>query len=124
VTDVIDPVPRGDLDRAMRDVVPDLMADLDDDTRNVLLTLARVWFTLETGTIGAKDVAADWASARLPGGGDALRRARAGYLGHAADSWDDEAMAEARTDAGAICDAIGLSSGSDAASGARRRTSP
>ena len=100
MTDVIDPVPRGDLDRAMRDVVPDLMADLDDDTRNVLLTLARVWFTLETGTIGAKDVAADWASRRLPGRGDALRRARAAYLGHAADSWDDEAMAEARTDAG------------------------
>ena len=25
------------------------MADLEGDVRNVLLTLARVWFTLETG---------------------------------------------------------------------------
>ena len=54
------------------------------DTGNVLLTLARVWLTLETGEMAAKDVAADWAIARLPEGtGDALRRARAEYVGQA-----------------------------------------
>jgi predicted nucleotidyltransferase len=103
IVEVVEPIPRDDLGRAMRDVIPSLMADLDDDVRNVLLTLARVWFTLETGAIAAKDVAADWVIARLPEGrGDALRRARAGYLGEADDSWGDEAMVEARADAAAI----------------------
>lgn len=104
---LVGPIPRGDLDRAMLDVIPDLIADLDDDVRNVLLTLARVWFTLETGAIAAKDVAADWAMGRLPEGcGEALRRARAGYLGEAEDSWGDEAMTEARADATDIREAI------------------
>ena len=101
------PDPREDLDHAMHEVVPDLVADLEDDTRNVLLTLARVWLTLETGTIGTKDVAADWALARLPDGlGAALRRSRAAYVGGATDVWDDAAMGEARADATAIRHAI------------------
>jgi Aminoglycoside adenylyltransferase, C-terminal domain len=107
IADLLDPVPGDDLRRAMRDVVPDLMADLDSDVRNVLLTLARVWFTSETGTIAPKDVAADWALARLPEGrGDALRRARAVYLGEEAESWDDDAMVAARADAAAISTSI------------------
>jgi len=107
IVDLVEPVPSDDLGRAMRDVIPDLMADFDGDVRNVLLTLARVWFTLETDAIAAKDVAADWALARLPAGrGDALRRARAGYLGEAEDSWDAEAMVAARADADAIRTAI------------------
>lgn len=36
------------------------------DTRNVVLTLARVWATLATGEIKPKDAAADWALAHLP----------------------------------------------------------
>ena len=108
---MVDSVPRGDLDRALRDVIPSLMADLDDDVRNVLLTLARVWFTLETGTIAAKDVAAEWAIARLPEGrGDAVRLARAGYLGEAQDSWAGEAMVTARADATAMLEAISATS--------------
>ena len=104
---LIDPIPREDLDHAMHDVLPDLLADLEDDTRNVLLTLARVWLTLETGTIDTKDVAADWALARLPDGlGAALRRSRAAYVGDATDVWDDAAMADARADAAAISHAI------------------
>jgi len=104
---VVEAVPRGDLDQALRDVISDLVADLDDDTRNVLLTLTRVWFTLETGTIGAKDVAAEWALARLPKErGDAVRLARAGYLGDRQDPWTGEAMVTARADANAILEAI------------------
>jgi predicted nucleotidyltransferase len=115
IADLIEPVPLHDLQHAMRDVVPDLMADLDGDVRNVLLTLARVWYTRETGTIAAKDVAADWALARLPEGrGEALRRARAGYLGDAEDSWDGEALVAARADADSIRALIG-SVNSDAA---------
>jgi predicted nucleotidyltransferase len=89
---VLDPVPAADLRRAIVAGVPSLLADLDSDTRNVLLTLARVWFTLATGRVGSKDVAADWALARLaadvPGATRAtpLRRARRMYL----DGQEDE----------------------------------
>ena len=104
---LVDAVPGADLDRALLDVIPDLTADLDGDVRNVLLTLARVWFTLQTGTIASKDVAADWAITRLPvGRGDAIRLARAGYLGELQDSWDGDALATARADAAAVREAI------------------
>jgi len=39
---------------------------LDPNTRNVLLTLARVWATLETKEISSKDQAAAWALHRVP----------------------------------------------------------
>ncbi|GEC08690.1 nucleotidyltransferase [Streptomyces spinoverrucosus] len=76
------PVPRADLRRAIVAGVPELMADLGSDTRNVLLTLARIWVTLATGTIRSKDAAADWALERLPPEHrPALAWARAAYLG-------------------------------------------
>ena len=66
------------------------MADLADDTRNVLLTLARIWVTLETGEIRSKDEAADWAIPRLPDEHrPAMRRARDLYrAGGFGDPWD------------------------------------
>ena len=79
---VLDPVPPRDLARAMIDGVEPLLADLDDDTRNVVLTLARIWSTLATGEIRSKDAAADWALERLPEEHrPVLARARAIYLG-------------------------------------------
>ncbi|MFH8885476.1 aminoglycoside adenylyltransferase family protein [Streptomyces californicus] len=63
---LIDPVPHTDLARASVAGLPELLDDLADDTRNVLLTLARIWATLATGEILPKDAAADWALARLP----------------------------------------------------------
>jgi predicted nucleotidyltransferase len=106
--DVLDPVPPADLERALRDVIPELLPGLEeDDTRNALLTLARIWFTLTTGRIGSKDVAAAWALERLPAGtGEGLRLARAGYLGEARDTWDAAALANARTDWLAMLTAI------------------
>ena len=87
---VLDPVPRSDLARAMTDGLEPLLADLDDDTRNVVLTLARIWCTLATGEIRAKDAAADWALERLPDEHrPVLARARAAYLGAEDDRWDD-----------------------------------
>ena len=65
-TEVLDPVPRADLVRGMVDGLPALMSDLALDTRNVLLTLARIWTTVATGKICSKDDAADWALSRLP----------------------------------------------------------
>lgn len=81
--EVLDPVPAVDLDRAMVDSLPDLLAELASDTGNVLLTLARIWTTLGTGEIRSKDAAADWVAAtaapeapRRPGAsqGDLPRR--------------------------------------------------
>ena len=64
--DVLDPIPDADLRRAITAGVPSLIDDLDSDTRNVLLTLARVWATLETKEISSKDQAAAWALHRVP----------------------------------------------------------
>ncbi|MEV5549531.1 aminoglycoside adenylyltransferase family protein [Streptomyces sp. NPDC052309] len=91
---LLDPVPPGDLRRAIVAGVPRLMADLADDTRNVLLTLARIWSTLATGDIRSKDAAAAWALARLPAGHrPVMARARAVYLGREEERWDDLAGA-------------------------------
>ncbi|OTA18545.1 hypothetical protein Xvie_00373 [Xenorhabdus vietnamensis] len=59
-------IPRSDIYRAIKDALPDLIETLQGDERNVLLTLARMWRTLVTGEFVSKDVAADWAAARLP----------------------------------------------------------
>jgi predicted nucleotidyltransferase len=106
---VLDPVPLADLERACRDVIPELLPGIEakDDTRNSLLTLARIWFTLSTGRIESKDVAAAWALERLPDGtGEALRLARAGYLGQVADRWDAPQIALAKADWSAMTTAI------------------
>jgi streptomycin 3"-adenylyltransferase len=88
--ELLDPVPAGDVRRAMVDGIPSLLGDLDGDEANVLLTLARIWVTLETGEIVSKDEAADWALARLPDADQtSLERARAVYLGTRPDTWGD-----------------------------------
>lgn len=88
--DVFDPVPHDDLIRAIVSGVPDLLLELDTDTRNVILTLARIWTTVATGAIRSKDAAADWAMARLPEEHrPPMARARAVYLGDEEERWDD-----------------------------------
>jgi predicted nucleotidyltransferase len=88
--DVFDPIPHADLERALIDVIPGLLAELDSDTRNVILTFARIWTTLATGEILPKDAAADWAMARLPEEHRAvLARARAIYVGDEPERWED-----------------------------------
>jgi len=89
--EVLDPVPPADLARAVVAGVPDLLADLEHDTRNVILTLLRIWTTIVTGEIQSKDAAADWALERLPEEHRAVvAHARAIYLGHVPESWDGE----------------------------------
>ncbi len=88
--EVLDPVPRMDLVRAMLDGVPELLAELESDTRNVILTLARIWTTVATGEIRSKDAAADWALRRLPEAHrPVLARARDMYLGTEEERWDE-----------------------------------
>ncbi|MER5210070.1 aminoglycoside adenylyltransferase domain-containing protein [Streptomyces sp. NPDC002838] len=87
--DVLDPVPHDDLRRAIVAGVPQLMDELHSDTRNVLLTLARIWTTLATGTIRSKDAAADWVLPRMPDEHrPVLAHARAVYLGDEQEHWD------------------------------------
>jgi predicted nucleotidyltransferase len=90
VSAILEPVPRADLIRAMVDSIPILMPGIDagDDTRNGLLTLARIWTTLATGEIRSKDEAARWALARLPDEHrPVLAHARAAYLGESPEDW-------------------------------------
>lgn len=74
--------------RALRDALPGLVEGLEGDERNVLLTLARMWYTARTGSFAAKDAAAAWAMARLSDGDAALiEQARRAYLGEVAEDW-------------------------------------
>ena len=88
--EVLAPVPHEDLLRAGIDELDAILADLDDDTRNMLLTLARIWCTAETGEIRSKDAAADWVLPHLPPEHrPVLERARDGYRSGDYGSWDD-----------------------------------
>jgi predicted nucleotidyltransferase len=89
--DVLDPPPPDDIVRGAVHGLPQLIGDLDTDTRNVLLTLARIWMTVATGQIVRKDAAADWALNRLPPEHrPVLAKAREVYLhGHEEERWSD-----------------------------------
>jgi predicted nucleotidyltransferase len=87
-TEVFDPVPPSDFRRALSADVPGLLAELELDTRNVVLTLARIWSGLVTGAVHSKDAAADWALPRLPAEHRAvLAFAREAYLGTEDEDW-------------------------------------
>ncbi|MFF1697845.1 aminoglycoside adenylyltransferase family protein [Streptomyces sp. NPDC058257] len=88
--EVLVPVPPRDLARAIVAGVPDLRAELASDTRNVVLTLARIWMTLATGAMTSKDAAADWALARLPAvHRPVLAHARAVYVAGEEERWGE-----------------------------------
>ncbi|HLX35832.1 MAG TPA: aminoglycoside adenylyltransferase family protein [Candidatus Limnocylindrales bacterium] len=97
-----EPIPGRDLAAGMLGSLDALLADLEPDTANVLLTLVRMWFTLETGEIAPKDLAAEWGMARLaPEDRAVLDRARAAYLGEDAD-WRSLDMSRIRRVAGRL----------------------
>jgi streptomycin 3"-adenylyltransferase len=88
--ELFDPVTHEDLVSAIVGDIDALLGGLDRDTRNVILTLARIWSTVATGVIRTKDAAADWALTRLPEEHRAvLARAREIYLGAEEEDWDD-----------------------------------
>ncbi|MCH0572179.1 DUF4111 domain-containing protein [Streptomyces sp. MUM 136J] len=96
---VLDPVPHTDLVRACVTGIPGLLDGLDGDTRNVLLTFARVWTTLATGRIMSKDAAADWVLAQLPPEHrPALEHARHLYLHcpYSEENWSAAVRAQVR----------------------------
>ena len=87
---VIEPIPMKDIQKAIRGSLPSLVAGVKGDERNVLLTLARMWFTISTGKICSKDAAAEWAISRLPQKfAMLLETARKAYLGECKDCWNN-----------------------------------
>jgi predicted nucleotidyltransferase len=87
---VFDPVPSPDVLDAIVVGVDHWVGNIDEDTRNGILALARIWSASATGSLHSKDAAAAWALDRLPEDYKAvLARARAIYLGGEEDRWDD-----------------------------------
>lgn len=85
-----EPVPLADIRRAIRDSLPNLLAEAAGDERNVVLTLSRMWLTAATGEIAPKDSAAHWAEKQAPPDyAVLLQYAREGYLGKVEDRWED-----------------------------------
>lgn len=88
--DILDPIPAGDIRKAIQESLPGLIANLRGDERNVILTLARMWLTVSTGEIFAKDKAAEWAASLLPPAHAALLiLAGKAYRGEVIDRWDE-----------------------------------
>ena len=58
---MIEPVPMTDIRRAIKESLPGLIASIEGDDRNVILTLARMWLTSSSGRICSIDQAAELA---------------------------------------------------------------
>jgi predicted nucleotidyltransferase len=87
---IFDAVPESDFRRTTLGAADEVVRDLEGDTRNVILTLARIWTSLETGEILRKDRAATWVLERLPDDHKpVLERARSLYLEGSRGAWDD-----------------------------------
>lgn len=87
---VIPAVPFHEIKKAIQSSLPYLIDSFEGDERNVLLTLARMWYSLETGEITSKDVAAEWALPKLPEEFfSLLKTAKEAYLGNLSDEWEN-----------------------------------
>lgn len=87
---LLDPVPYNDFMTASTSEINSLVNDIGWDTRNVLLTLARVWCTVETDTIRSKESAVNWAINKLPDRyKPILIRAKSILLGVQSDNWEE-----------------------------------
>jgi len=83
-------VPYHDFMKAMLHDLNRLATDLEHDTRNVLLTYARIWSTLETNAIRSKPAAADWVMNHLPKiYQPVMKRAKSICIGVENEYWDD-----------------------------------
>lgn len=83
-------VPYHDFIKAMLHDLNRLAMDLEHDTRNVLLTYARIWSTLETNAIRSKPVAADWVINHLPKMYQpVMKRAKSICIGLENEYWED-----------------------------------
>jgi hypothetical protein len=87
--ELFEQVPKQDFFKALTDTLKqwNSFVDWSGDERNIVLTLARIWYSAATGSIVPKDVAADWVLERLPiEYQPILHEARQAYLGHSEDN--------------------------------------
>ena len=106
VSTLLEPVPPDDLRASVRDGLDPLLDDLVGDERNVLLTLARMIVTLDSGEIVAKDEAVPRVLPSLVAADrGVLSLAMHGYLGQAEDDWSSRGAA-ARVVAERLADRI------------------
>lgn len=83
-------VPYRDYINALLDDQSRLLADLEHDTRNILLTYARTWSTLKTNAFRSKPKAAEWAIHHLPKIYQPLMQRALNYcIGVEDEHWDD-----------------------------------
>ena len=81
-------IPKKDLFQAMFDDLELLCSEIRNDTTNVLLTLSRIWTSLESGKIESKSDAANQILSKLPKQYQPMiERAKSIYQGGAEDSW-------------------------------------
>ncbi len=86
-TELLDAVTPADYYAAIAAGVPQLLNEVDTDTRNVLLTLTRIWCTRSTGEVRSKAAAASWAMDRLSAKHrDVIAVAQLAYLGEMDDT--------------------------------------
>lgn len=80
--DLFEPVPPSDLRKAFAATIAQWNSEPDwlGEERNIVLALARIWFSVSIGSIASKDAAAAWVAERLPSEHAAL-------LASAADSY-------------------------------------
>jgi streptomycin 3"-adenylyltransferase len=81
--EVFDPIPEEDFFRVLAETPEQWREPVDwqGDERNIVLTLARIWYSVATGKIVSKDAAASWALERLPAEyRPVLETARQAYL--------------------------------------------
>tara|TARA_A100000171_G_C2132517_1_gene147707 strand:- start:1723 stop:2499 length:777 start_codon:yes stop_codon:yes gene_type:complete len=91
-------IPRVDVRRALRDVLPPLIEMQQGDERNTLLTLARIWRTSVTDEFVSKDVAAGWAASRVPiEQANVLLDVRKAYLSGCETDWRNRQQEFQRT---------------------------
>lgn len=79
------------INKAILHSLPALMKTINGDERNVLLTLARMWYSLSSQKICPKDIAAYWAAENVPEElAYLLIMAAEGYTGKIKDCWKDK----------------------------------
>lgn len=91
IHETFDAVPQEDFFRALSGTMSqwNSASDWKGDERNIVLTLARIWYSASTGQIAPKDVAAAWVLERLPDEHRAVVcEAREAYLGTKEDRWE------------------------------------
>lgn len=90
IKDLFPSVPQSEFIKTLRQTLKIWNAPQDwtGDERNVLLTLARILYSAETGLIASKDEAASWVLERIPKEYQStLRMAQEGYQGLIQDIW-------------------------------------